>query len=421
LNRFTRVITFGLVFAFAGTLPAQDPPKTGRDLLAANEAAVKLYGKGKFEDAIRILTQALGEEKGRGGELPDVMVTNLVRSYLSSARRALRNRRPDQALRILREAASWDDRNAEIAAFRGMVLMEKGFLAAAAEALEQALRWDRNCAAAHQYLGLLQYRQEALEPALANLTKAAELDPARREALGNVIAKIRRELAIEGAMRTRSSTHFLCKYSGEQSTKAADQVLDWLEEAYREMGLGLHEFPSDLLTVILYSDRDFKRVTGVHSWVAGVFDGKIRVPMRNFEARKREIRQTLRHEFTHFLVSEITTHCPAWFNEGLAQIGEGRSLEAARIFLRRSKEAKRWVPLRRLPPSFAVISDSRTAQLAYTESFGFVAYLKDRYGIGRIEELLRALGGKKKDFYEVFYDVFRRRFDEVVLRWEDSL
>ncbi len=382
---------------------------------------MKLYREGKYQKAVTVLSQALGDVKRRGGALPEVMVTNLVRSYVSLAGRALRNRQTEQALRILREASLWDDRNAEVAALRGVVLMEKGFLSAAADALGQALRWDPNCVTARQHLGLLQYRQEALEPALANLTKAAELDPARRKVLADVIAKIRRELAIEGAMRTRSSTHFLCKYSSDQSTKAADQVLDWLEEAYREMGLGLHEFPSDILTVVLYSDRDFKRVTGVHSWVAGVFDGKIRVPMRNFESRKKEIRQTLRHEFTHFLVSKITTRCPAWFNEGLAQIGEGRSLEEARTFLRRSKEAKRWVPLRRLPPSFAIIADSRTAQLAYTESFGFVAYLKDRYGIARIEELLRALGGKKKDFYEVFYDVFRRRFDEVVLRWEDSL
>ncbi len=421
MNRSIRLITLGFFLALASVLSAQDPPNAGQDLLAANEAAARLYGKGGFQGAMRSLRQARAEERGRGGELPEVMVSNLVRSYLALAGDTLRNRRPEQALRILREASSWDDHNAEVSALRGVILMEKGFLAAAADALGQALRWDPNCVTARQYLGLLQYRQEALEPALVNLTKAAELDPARRKTLGSVIAKIRRELAIEGAMRTRASTHFLCKYSGEQSTKAADQVLDWLEEAYREMGLGLHEFPSDILTVILYSDRDFKRVTGVHSWVSGVFDGKIRVPMRNFEARKREIRQTLRHEFTHFLVSKITTHCPAWFNEGLAQIGEGRSVEGARTFLRRSKEADRWMPLKLLPPSFAVISDSRTAQLAYTESFGFVAYLKDRYGIARIEELLRALGRKDKDFYDVFYDVFRRRFEEVVLRWEDSL
>ena len=61
-------------------------------------------------------------------------------------------------------------------------------------------------------------------------------------------------------------------------------------------------------------------MTGAEEWVGGLYDGAIRVPVRNFTASEGEIRKKLFHEYTHVAVRSVTNRCPTWLNEGLGSL-----------------------------------------------------------------------------------------------------
>ncbi|MCB1282713.1 MAG: hypothetical protein KDB18_14415, partial [Salinibacterium sp.] len=305
-------------------------------------------------------------------------------------------------------------------AWLAIVSMEQGFFRAAEDHVRDALRLDERCLLALEYQGFLLYRRERLEAALESWQKCLEIDPARQARLANVMTKVERELRVEATMRMVRSSHFRCKFSDEEDREIAKLLLDWLEEAWSSLGQIYRVYPRHPVTIILYRDREFSLATGAHSWVAGLFDGKIRVPVRNFAQRRREIRDTLFHEYTHFLITRLTKDCPVWLNEGLAQIGEGREIREVKAFLRNHAQAGTLVPLAQLSGSFADIGEGEAARLAYAESLSFCHYLEETLGIHRLVALLHALT-PGTDPEVVFRQVLRRSLSQFEEAWVKQL
>lgn len=141
--------------------------------------------------------------------------------------------------------------------------------------------------------------------------------------------EVMRRRAGEGDLQQVQRTpHFTISYrTGEHEALAAEaaQVLEGsLDEFVEKYG---YKEPATPLEVILYPTEKFSWVLGgVPDWAEGIFDGRMRIPIRSRAGGGPGIiAQVLRHELVHALNSSMTggRTLPPWLEEGLAQrIGE---------------------------------------------------------------------------------------------------
>ena len=100
-------------------------------------------------------------------------------------------------------------------------------------------------------------------------------------------------------------------------------MIDVLEAAYWRVGTALLTFPERIITVVLYTEQQFRDITRSPGWAAAAYDGRIRVPVRGALMNPEELDRVLTHEFTHALVQSLAPRgVPTWLNEGLAVMFE---------------------------------------------------------------------------------------------------
>lgn len=409
------------VLAMAVSTIAQDTPPVGKDpAIALNNEAVAVHAKGRYKQAIVLLRRAIELRRREGVPVDSAFEANLVNALIGIAGRSISESRFRDATQHLDEALALNPKSGVVQAHYGILFYRQNQFETARSFLEEALTHDSGSALAHEYLGFVNYQVEFLQRALDSWSRAVNLDKSRKESLAPFMEKARRELAIEARMRTEFSSHFVCKYSDEHRRSTANEILDWLEDAYHVSGVLFHHYPRGRLSVILYGDRDFDRATRAHRWVGALFDGKIRIPIRNFDREKKGIRETIRHEYTHFIIRQLTRHCPAWLHEGLAQRAEGKTGGSVGRLLSREKKAGAIMELSSLKETFARMRNPARARLSYAVALSFTDYLVERFEISDIERLLRGIqkpGGLEKAFRKVF----RLPLQEVEKAWLKTL
>jgi tetratricopeptide (TPR) repeat protein len=272
---------------------------------------------------------------------------------------------------------------------------------------------------AHRVLGDLYYRRDDLEAALASWERALERDPGDSE-LRARIERVRREHRTEKDFNRDVTSHFSIKYEGRERIEAGRIVLRILEDAYGDVGRALGFYPDREIAVILYSDRQFQEVTDAPGWSAGLFDGKIRIPIGGIEAETPGLRRVLVHEYSHAAVRAITARVPAWLNEGLAQHFEGREIGASqRGMLARVAREGRLPPLHDLEGSFMGLSGGQ-ASAAYLLSLSVVRHIVDQYGMYRARMMLDELAGGA-DTPKAVNNALLVSYEEFEQGWKRSL
>ena len=411
-----------LLLLTAGHLMAQDvPPAAPPDpAIALNNEGVALIEKGDFKGAIAKLRDALDVHRDDRHPSRVIVKKNLVAALLGQASQYMSRREFNRAERSIVEARRVGGATPPLIAYEGILAYRRGNLTQAMSLLQDALRADAGLAVAHEFLGMVQYKKEDLPRAIKSWEAAIRFDRSRGKHLLPLIAKARREHAIESRMQVLRSSHFVCKFGDEQSRSVANEILRILEDAYSTIGEELRVYPRELLTAVLYANQDFRGATSAQAWAAGIFDGKIRVPVRNFDKARESIRRTLFHEYTHFAVSRMCRRVPAWLNEGLAQRFEGLEAGGVQAFLSRTKEAGQLKKMQLLSASFATMKDTASVRLAYSQSLSFVAFLEDTYTRSRLIEVLRRMGkGLKAD--QALRRILGRNLAELEALWLDSL
>ncbi len=273
--------------------------------------------------------------------------------------------------------------------------------------------------AAYQVLGELAYRRDDLETAASHWQKAVEMDPSNA-AVKARLERIQREHRTEKDFNRDVTSHFLIKYEGREKIEAGRIVLRILEDAYGEIGRALSYYPSHEVQVILYSDRQFQEVTDAPGWSSGIFDGKIRIPIGGIEQETPGLRRLLLHEYTHAAVRSLTPRVPTWLNEGLAQYFEGRQMSSSqREGLRLLAQAEKLPSLRQLEGSFMGLSGGQAAY-AYLFSLSAVRYLVDQHGMYRIKGVLEELAGGA-DTAKALNNAVMLSYEEIDRGWKRSL
>ena len=220
--------------------------------------------------------------------------------------------------------------------------------------------------------------------------------------------------ALQRSFLLSQGAHFTVLFEGPKDYDLASRALEVLEQAYFRIGTALYTFPEQPITVILYTQEQFRDVTRAPGWAAGAYDGRIRIPIRGALQEPDELERVLSHELAHAMIQTIAPHgVPLWLNEGLAVMFEPRGREWADLELARYE---RRLPFARLTHSFGTFSGD-DARLAYAQSAVMARTLFDESGGATVVAILKdlAAGESLETAYEqrlfLPYSTFTGAFD----------
>lgn len=364
-------------------------------LLLASALPVHAGDSGSYRVQAQELTQRGEHERAldalrRGHSLypyDETLKRNLSIAYAQTAQRDLKEGRYREAAENFGQARDLSPASTELGLMRGVALyLSKNYDSARAE-----LTQVPESAYSLFFLGKVSYDTGDLQGALALWRRSLELDPKDKETLA-MIEKAERELPVEEKMEKGYSSMFDLSFDAELPQGLSAEVLDALEDAYNSVGADLGRFPTARIPVLLYTKRDYSSVTTSPDWSAGLYDGKIRLPVGGVTKITPHMRAILFHEFTHVLVAELArNNVPTWLNEGLAEIQGRKEFSAHTPDLAAAASAGRLLSLKALSGSFASLTGAE-AGIAYQQSYSLVSFVVSRYGWYPVQQMLKYLG-----------------------------
>ncbi len=291
--------------------------------------------------------------------------------------------------------------------------LRRGETARASASLDAVLRESPGQAVAHWYLALLDRQRGRYDSARVHLeaflAAAGDDLEAWRQSARRRLAALDDEARLAdpngdratGPWQALSNAHFRVHYDPEleqASPNYAQTVLRYLEEARSSVSTRLGAVPDESMGVVFYGKAAYLEAHR-HRFsfqTVGFFDGQIHVVSAAHPAG--ELRALLFHEYSHAVFREQTGgDRPYWLNEGLAEISERDSLRregltrSERRALRDAIGAGKWIPLRRLAPSFSGLDDEG-ARAAYLESAAAAQWISEQTNPAQRAKLLGMLG-----------------------------
>jgi tetratricopeptide (TPR) repeat protein len=381
--------------------PAPAPEDSTRDIPTLPELSEATVSRALVERGIAV-----------SREFPEVasLKQYVAQGFLLLAGREIKGRRFDDALRDVDGAEAWGAPAGQAAAFRALSYGEQ-------QSWELAMKWARtalaygardNAAEMHHLIGKGYYYQEQMDKAIEEFKAALAIED-RPEFRASLDRALQEAQASSGFDQKRLS-HFIVTYEGTTMESAGRLVLDSMERSYSALVSQLGFAPTEPVVVILYSQRSYHEMGGPH-WSAGLFDGKIRIPVQGLETVDEQIRSTLHHELAHaFIHARAGKGVPRWLHEGLAEYLEG------------SRAAQYGKPLAKLLSDgssleMCVSAGQCDVQLFYPAATSLVEYMIDNRGMGGIRDLLTALG-EGNDIDQSLRKVMGRDESGLIADWQ---
>lgn len=311
------------------------------------------------------------------------------------------------AEQAFREAIALDPKNARLHLGLGTAAFVLRRDADAKASLEQALVLSPALTRARAQLAQVAKRQGELQEAIRLYEQVATEVP-DDAGVRDTLERWKREAELHERMRLTVGDHFTVRFEGPEDAALAAKALESLDRAFWRISSVFGTFPIKSVPVVLYSGEQFRDITRSPQWVAGAFDGTIRVPMRGALEQGEDLDRVLAHEFAHALIRSLATRSvPTWLNEGLASVLESDSMGWAED---RVGKAARVPALTVLAGSFGKLSGA-DAQLAYAASAVAARRLLDEAGGAAVANLLRDLG-EGIDFETAFLHRIQKSFAE---------
>jgi len=246
------------------------------------------------------------------------------------------------------------------------------------------------------------------DSAVSLLATASRKLPDNRDIAGR-LAELRNEALTEQDFQQDRSGNFEIRFEGTENSEISGEVLMLLEEIRDRVGSELGHRIRGNTSVILYSDQQFRDITHLASWAGAAFDGRIRIPVANYQNDRQMLKNVLTHEFTHAAIYDLTGgRCPAWLNEGLAMLLEGIN-----------PKEQIYIPLKDLQKPFTGL-ESDQALLAYKASLSAAYYLTSQYDWAFVRLLFSKMQ-QGSDFGPAFKEAYGISLDEFEKRWKESV
>jgi tetratricopeptide (TPR) repeat protein len=322
---------------------------------------------------------------------------------------ALDERRFDDALAAFTAAATLLPNDANVALGAGLAAYMLGRNDEAEAWLVRALKLQPTLTPASIALGELQHRSGRIDEAIVTYEAALKLAPkGKTDQLEDRLAAWRKEQQVVGRFSRSQGTHFTVLFEGPADEILARRIIDQLESAYIHVGEALAAYPTQPITVVLYTTQQFQDITRTSAWVGAAFDGRIHLPVRGALQQVDQLDRVLTHEFVHAVVAMTGgPTVPVWLNEGLATALEPGGVERSDAILAAVKVRPH---LQQLHGSFANL-DSAQARLTYAYSAHAVRRIIELRGPQAVVGLLRDLG-RGVDFSTAFGKHVEMRYEE---------
>lgn len=330
-----------------------------------------------------------------------------ARKLAEDGSKALDERRFADAMASFGAAARLAPKSAEIIFGVGISAFMLGQNVEAERQFQRALQLDPSLKDASLVLGEIQHRSGRIVEAVATYEAALKLAPGDAR-LKQKIAEWSAEARTESRYGETRGVHFRVLFEGPVDQALARRAVDILESTYRRIGDALQFYPAQSVEVVLYTSQQFRDITRGPTWIGGVYDGRIRIPVKGALAQADDLERVLAHEYVHALIAGVASRgVPAWVNEGLAVVLEPGGLAGADRVV---ASARRRPLLSELHTGFGGLSDSQ-AQLAYAESALAARAMLDVRGPSAVLMLLRDLGAGAQ-FSTAFHQRLGIRYEE---------
>ncbi|HOO76498.1 MAG TPA: tetratricopeptide repeat protein [bacterium] len=280
----------------------------------------------------------------------------------------------------------------------------------------EALDRDPTLVGAWKGLGVSAYFRQEMTDSLRAWEKVLALAPGDRDA-AEWSKRVRKESRLEGDLDSSRMGNFIFRYETEMPADTVGDLETFLHQAYREVGYDFNYYPDRPVVVILYPPDRFRRLHGTPGWVAGLYDGKIRLPSPGGEGEGEDFKRILWHEYTHVAVHDLSGgKAPIWLQEGLAQYEENKVIPVEGEAGATPADP---IPWDRLDASFSFAGSAATVRSAYRQAWSLVSFLIDEYGFWRINSFLERLQSSKT-WKEAFADEFLISAEDFEDDWERS-
>ena len=249
----------------------------------------------------------------------------------------------------------------------------------AERSLKKALQLNPRLTEAEKLLGDIEYGSGNLDEAIAAyeqllVQKPGDADVSRR------LEAWRKEFAIHSGLTQRNDGRFSIIFEGSTDSALADRALAVLDAAYWRIGGAIGAYPSSSIMVTLYTEQQFRDLTGAPEWADGLFDGRIRVPVKGVHQNLPEFDRVIVHELTHAMIATLAPRqVPPWLHEGLASYFEAPDASPRITSALRILSLTGPVPSDVLFEGFTRLND-RQAAAAYSESLLLADVLMRRAG-----------------------------------------
>ncbi len=198
------------------------------------------------------------------------------------------------------------------------------------------------------------------------------------------------------------------------SRRFEQQVLDALEQGYDLLGDALGLRPEGKIQVLVYDPVIFDQQFGglFRFAAAGFYQGVIRV--RGNTVVHTGLVRVLNHELVHAALDAAAPSYvyPGWFNEGLAEWFEARTLGKRHLSggeygaLVRTRQAGGLFPLESLSVASFARFGPDAARAAYLQSYGMIEFLARRHGERKLREFSLGLV-RSRDLERTLSRVYR--------------
>ncbi|MBN1980768.1 MAG: tetratricopeptide repeat protein [Chitinivibrionales bacterium] len=358
-----------------------------------NEKGIKALSENRFSDAITYFSQALYYERSN-----KTIKDNLSIAYNNCALSLASEGRTDEACNYLKKGVELTPENTTLKNNLSSLLRQSGF-----ESFKQ-----KNYPAAEKYfgqliavepkewqalflLGQIAYNRQDLIKAQQYWQQALAVNPSNLEIQQN-LESLKRESRTENNLRISEVSHFDIRYDHTVISSDLYAIKQHLMECYRTVGQSLDYFPQETFVVILMKELDFRTLHNQQEWVAGLYDGKIRLPINFDRIPLSSVKSTICHEYTHALVFSIAgNNCPLWVNEGFAVFEESKYETPDMSVLKQALQSERVLSFRELDDKTSVWKNGSVAPLAYMQSYAMVDYLISRWNYYFFVEMLKKI------------------------------
>ena len=277
---------------------------------------------------------------------------------------------------------------------------------------------DRRNPQFHYLLGEALYSQDKIRQAISEWETALQAGP--NEKIARRLAKAKQEAPAHSELGILQSAHFILRYDHQVSDyHLGEQILNTLETIYRQLCSSLFDQTPGTITVVVYPDKTYFDVTQAPRWTGAINDGKIRIPTKGLDSVTDQLKAVLTHELVHSFISMLSHgDCPTWFNEGVAQIQEGKSANSGRQWLIALERQNQLVPLTSLRGSFSAFS-LEVAQVAYLEGLSAVEYLISINGSAILRTIF-SLMAQNYNFENAFRSATGKTTADFDKEWRES-